>query len=160
MTVAAQVAPQLMPTPCVVETTLPELAGPAIDTCTRYVVTLKFAVGLMLPAAGIVTTQVADVEQPVALLQDANVEPVPAVAVSVTCVLGAIDAEQLVPQLRLPPPAHDAATVPVPPLPPFEIVRLPFFSVNVAVTVVAVVIDDNEHVPVAFVQAPDQPAKL
>jgi hypothetical protein len=76
--------PQLIPTPWVVELTLPALAGPPSDTWTSSVVMLKFAVGLTLPAAGIVTTQVDDVEHPETPVQDENVEPVPAVAVSVT----------------------------------------------------------------------------
>jgi hypothetical protein len=97
---------------------------------------LKFAVGLTLPAAGIVTAQVGEVEHAATPLHDANVEPVAAVAVSVTWVLGAIDAEHAEPQLRLPPPAQDAVTVPLPPLPPFEMLRLPFFSTNDAVTLV------------------------
>jgi len=67
-------------------------------------------------------------------------------------------AEHSAPQLRLPPPAQVAVTVPVP-LPCFEITKLAFLIANVAFSVVALVIAVSEQIaPVAVVQ-PDHDLK-
>jgi hypothetical protein len=42
----------------------------------------------------------------------------------------------------------------------FAMLKLAFFSANVAVTAVAALIEVSVQVPVAFVQAPAQPVKV
>jgi hypothetical protein len=55
-------------------------------------------------------------------------DPVCDVAVTVTCVPRGIDAEHVGPQLRLPPPAQVAVTVPAP-FPPLLMLKLAFSEV-------------------------------
>ncbi len=108
--------------------------------------------GTVVPAAATVT-----MHDPVPLhgAPHAEVEPALGVAVRVTCVPGAREAEQVAPQLRL-PPVHDAATVPVP-VPDLETTKLAFLSTKVALTVADAAIDVIVHVaPLVAVQPPDQ----
>jgi len=67
-------------------------------------------------------------------------------------------AEHTAPQLRLPPPAQVAVTVPAP-LPCFEITKVAFLIANVAFTVVAVVIAVSEQVAPEAVVQPDHDLK-
>jgi hypothetical protein len=114
----------------------------------------------VVPASATLVTQLPVPVQPVTPLHPVNVEPPDGVADSVTCVPVGMEAEQVVPQLMEPaPPFQDAVTTPDP-LPAFAMLKLAFLSANVAVTVVAALIEVSVHVPVAFVQAPDQPVKL
>jgi hypothetical protein len=143
---------QLTPVPV----TVPD---PVADTLTLYWFSVKVAV-TVVPASATLVTQLPVPGQPVTLLHPVNVEPPDAVADSVTCVPLGICAEQVVPQLmELAPPFQEAVTTPEP-LPAFAMLKLAFFSTNVAVTVAAALIDVSAQVPVAFVQAPDQPVKL
>src|SRR5258706_9659766 len=67
-------------------------------------------------------------------------------------------AEHTAPQLRLPPPAQVAVTVPVP-LPCFEITKVAFLIANVAFTVVAFVIAVSAQVAPEAVVQPDHDLK-
>lgn len=104
-------------------------------------------------AAFIVTEHVPVPVQPPPL-QPRNVEPLPALAVSVTAVPAPYDSVQSTPQLI---PAGDDVTVPVP-APARIWVSVKVLSVNVAVTDFASVTDTTQA-PVP-VQAPLQPAKV
>ena len=106
-----------------------------------------------------VTDTVQVVGEVVVLLQLADqpmkVELPAGAAVRVTLVPESKGAEHVVPQLI--PPESDV-TVPLP-FPDLLTVNVNVFSVNVAVTDFAAVID-TVQVPVVFVQAPDHPAKV
>jgi hypothetical protein len=67
-------------------------------------------------------------------------------------------AEQAAPQLRLPPPAQVAVTVPLP-LPCFAMMKLAFLTANVALTVAALVIVVSAHVVPVVVVQPDHELK-
>jgi hypothetical protein len=119
---------QLMPTD---DRTLPAAEGPPRATASTYWFSVKVDVTVVPPAATM--TAHGLVAQPAI----AAVDPVCGVAVTVTDVPSGIDAEQPMPQFRL-PPAHDAVTVPVP-LPFLLMMKLAFLRPKVAVTVAAAV---------------------
>jgi hypothetical protein len=98
-------------------------------------------------AAVISIVQVPVPPQPDCPLQPANVEPEPAVAVSVTEVPPVKLAEQPLPQLM---PCGELTTVPLP-VPAFSTVRVKFEAVNVAVT------DSAAVMSIVQVPVPPQP---
>jgi len=90
--------------------------------------------------------------------ESAAVDPACGAAVTVTCVPRGIDAEHVGPQLRLPPPAQVAVTVPAP-FPTLLMLKLAFLSPKVAVTVAAAPIEDTVHVAPFVVVHPVQDLK-
>jgi hypothetical protein len=79
--------------------------------------------------------------------------------VTVTDVPRGIDAEQPVPQFRLPPPVHDAVTVPAP-LPFLAMLKLAFLRANVALAATGAVMPVSVHVAPDVVVQPDHDSKF
>jgi hypothetical protein len=111
-------------------------------------------VALTVVAAVSVIEQVPVPEQPPPD-QSANVEPLAGLAVKTTVVPLLYGSEQSVPQLI---PAGFEVTTPVPD-PALLTVRVRWMSVNVAVTVVAV-LTVTTHMPVPLHPPPDQPVNV
>ncbi len=102
-------------------------------------------------AAPIVTAQPA---LPLHGASHARLEPVAGVACSVTCVPCGMMAEQVAPQLRLPPPGHVAVMVPEP-FPSFAMTKFASLSANVAVTCVGAVTLVSVQLVAATLVQPD-----
>lgn len=139
-----------MPTPLVVDSTVPVDAGPLSETFSRNWLSVKVT-GTVVPLALTVTMHVPE---PAQGAPHVKVEPISGLAVSMTWVPWATDAEQALPQDRVPPPAHVAETVPVP-LPLFATTRLALASAKVAMTVVAVVTFERVHAVPFVLEHPD-----
>jgi hypothetical protein len=155
LTSAEQEVPQLIPRPIgLVDTTLPVPVGPPSATWSRYWFSVNVAVTVVPPAATVTVHGLVLHPAP----ESVAVDPVCAVAETVTCVPRGIDAEHVGPQFRLPPPAQVAVTVPAP-LPPLLMLKLAFLSPKVAVTVAAAMIEDTVHVAPFVVVHPIQDLK-
>src|SRR5262249_37811519 len=134
---------QLTPVPVTVP-------APLACTVSAYLTRLKVAT-TVVPPAGTVTWQLpAPAHGP----GNASVDSAAGGPSTVTTVPGGMLAEHTAPQLRLPPPAQVAVTVPVP-LPCFEITKVAFLRANVAFTVVALVIAVSAQVAPVVVVQPD-----
>jgi hypothetical protein len=139
-----------MPTPPVVETMFPAPAGPERAAVRRKRWSENVAVMLAPPAA---TVTVHD-PPPLHGAPHCTVEPAVGVACSVICVPGVTAAEQVAPQLRLPPPDHEAVTMPEP-FPSFTIAKFASSCTKVAVTCVAACTFVSVHMAPLAVEQPD-----